>query len=257
LGYPLFRMQYQKPRPASPAPPPPPPVAPVRERRRNNRMVLDNVRCRVINGAFDDVGGTVNLAKRLVNVSLGGVCIETTGRLRPDVKLNVELKFDAFNGALRAQTQVIWTRTVNEGPAESHLMGLKFIAPEISTAVRDFFDGDRATMIMTRRQAEFEELKAKSEARKAGLIKKPWSKPKKTVAGALVLLFLYVAAFGGFVLAGRRESTAPGIHYRYLGPQSTGEGSGEATLAKIFNPLLLGLQKAGVQLTYDDPAAPK
>lgn len=248
-------MQYQRPQP--PPPPPPPKSAPVKERRRHQRLPPDNIRVRVINGVFDDVGGTVNLAKRLVNVSLGGVCIETTGRLRPDVKLNVELKFDAFNGALRSETQVIWTQTLNPGGAESHLMGLKFLRPEISSAVRDFFEGDRASMIMTRRQIEYEELKAKSEQRKLQASRKPWSRPKKTVAGILVLLLLYVGSFAGFVWAGRRESTAPGIHYRYLGPQSTGEGSGESTLAKIYSPLLQGLQKAGVQLTYDDPVTSK
>jgi len=221
-------------------------------------MNPDKVRCRVINGQFDDVGGTVNLAKRMVNVSLGGVCIETTGRLRPDVKLNVEIKFDAFNGALRSQTQVIWTKTLNEGGGnESHLMGLKFIQPEISSTVRDFFEGDRGTLIMTKRRAEYEVLKSNSEKRKAEAGRKPWSKPKKTVAGILVLLFVYVASFGGFVLTGRRESTGPGIHYRYLGPQSTGEGSGESTVAKIYSPLLKGLQKAGVQLNYDDPVTSK
>ena len=247
-------MQYQKPQPP---PPPRPPVVPPKERRRHQRLPPDNIRVRVINGQFDDVGGTVNLAKRLVNVSLGGVCIETTGRLRPDVKLNVELKFDAFNGALRSQTQVIWTETVNSGPSETHLMGLRFIQPEISSAVRDFFEGDRATLIMNRRQIEYEQLKANSEKRKLDAARKPWSTPKKTVAFALVLIFLYVATFGGFVMAGRREASGPGIHYRYLGPQSTGQGSGESTLAKIFSPLLQALQKAGVQLTYDDPLTSK
>jgi hypothetical protein len=59
------------------------------------------------------------------------------------------------------------------------------------------------------------------------------------------------------VTAGRRESKGPGIHYRYLGPQSTGEGSGEQTVAKIFSPLLWALQKAGVDLTYDNPVTSK
>ena len=243
-----------RPQPQQPAPPP---AAPFQERRRNNRMVLDNVRVRVISGEFDDLAGGVNFAKRLVNCSLAGVCIETTGRLRPDVKLSVELKFDAFNGSLRSHAQIVWANTVNKGGAEIYLAGLRFIGPEITSAVRDFFEGDRASMIMTRRQIEYEELKAKSEARKAGLIKKSWSKPKKTVAGVLVLLFLYVASFGGFVLTGRREAPGPGIHYRYLGPQSTGEGSGEQTVAKVYSPLLWALQKAGVQLTYDDPVTSK
>jgi len=247
-------MQYQKPRPAQP---PPPPAAPVRERRRHNRLVLDNVRVRVISGEFDDLAGGVNFAKRLVNVSLAGVCIETTGRLRADVKLSVELKFDAFNGTLRSKAQIIWADTVNKGGNEMYMAGLKFIGPEITSAVRDFFEGDRASMIMNRRQIEYEQLKAQSEQRKLAASRRPWSKPKKTVAGALVLLFIYVASFGGFVLAGKREVAGPGIHYRYLGPHSTGEGSGEGTLAKIYSPLLLGLQKAGVHLTYDDPAASK
>jgi hypothetical protein len=127
-------------------------------------MALDNVRVRVSNAQFDDVGGGVNFAKRLVNVSLGGVCIETSGRLRPDVKLFVEVKFDAFVGALRAQAQVIWTNSVDRGGVETHTMGLRFIQPEISSTVRDFFEGDRATLIMTRKQAEYEELKAKSRS---------------------------------------------------------------------------------------------
>ena len=220
-------------------------------------MALDNVRVRVSNAQFDDVAGGVNFAKRLINVGLGGVCVETTGRLRPDVKLYVEVKFEAFVGAIRAQAQVIWTKTDAQGPVETHLMGLRFVQPEISSTVRDFFEGDRASLIMTRKQAEYEELKAKSEKRKLDAARKPWSKPKKTVAGILVLLFVYVAAFGGLVTAGRRESKDPGIHFRYLGPQSTGEGSGEQTLAKIFSPVLWSLRKAGVDLTYDDPVTSK
>jgi hypothetical protein len=233
------------------------PAAPVRERRRHNRLVLDKVRVRVISGEFDDLAGSVNFAKRLINVSLGGVCVETTGRLRPDVKLSVEVKFETFNGTLRSQAQIIWADTIRQGASEAHLAGLRFVGPEITSAVRDFFEGDRATLIMTRRQAEYEELKAKSEARKAGLVRKPWSKPKKTVAGVLVLLFVYIAAFGGFVMAGRRESPSSGIHYRYLGPNSTGEGSGEETLAKIFSPVYWAMRKAGVDLTYDSPVTSK
>jgi PilZ domain-containing protein len=249
-------MQYQKPRPQPPTPPAPP-VIPPRERRRHERMALDNVRVRVSNAQFDDVGGGVNFAKRLINVSMGGVCIETSGRLRPDVKLFVEVKFEAFVGAIRTQAQVIWANTVARGGVETHLMGLKFIQPEISSTVRDFFEGDRATLIMTRKQAEYEVLKSNSEKRKLEAVRKPWSKPKKTVAGILVLLFVYIAAFGGLVTAGRRESTSPGIHFRYLGPQSTGEGSGEQTLAKIFSPLVWTLRKAGVDLTYDNPVTSK
>jgi hypothetical protein len=224
------------------------------ERRRHERLSPDRVKVRCASGELDELYSGVNFAKRVVNVGLGGVCIETTGRLRPDVTLSVEIKFEAISGALRSQAKIIWARTDKEGAAETHLCGLRFIGPEITAPVREYLEGGRASMIMTRRQIEYEELKTKSEARKAAAARKPWSKPKKTVAGILVLLFCYIALFGGLVTHGRREAPAGGggIHYRYLSADST-SGPGEETFAKIFNPLYWAIRKAGVDLTYDQP----
>jgi hypothetical protein len=224
------------------------PATPVRERRRHRRICPPNVRVRCSSGQFDDVGGGVNFSKRLVNLSPAGLCIETTGRLRPEVRMNVEVRFDDFGGTLRGPAQIVWAETVQKGGVEMHLTGLRLIGPEMTAPVREFFEGGRPTMIAAQRQVEYRDLKQKSEDRKAGRFKK-WSASKKSVSLVLVLLFVYVASFGGFVQAGRRDAPGPGIHFRFPGPPSTDEG----ILEKIYSPLLWSLRKAGLDVTVDRP----
>jgi hypothetical protein len=218
------------------------------ERRRHRRLSMDKVRVRLVSGQFENLSGTVNFAKRLLNVGLGGACIETTGRLRPDVAMTVEIRFDEFGGNLRSAAQVIWTETVGDKGLETHLMGLKFIGLEISNAVRDYFDGGRASAIISKRRAEYEVLKEKAEARKANVGTPKWSAKKKMLVSALVLVLLYVGSFGGLVAAGRTESAAPGIHYRYLGGDDV-----EGALAKLYSPAYWAARKAGLDLTCDRP----
>lgn len=239
MGYPLYRMNR--------------PSAPVRERRRYCRRALAKVRVRLVSGEFDDLAGSVNFARRLVNVSQAGACVETTGRLRPDVKMTIEIRFEEFGGTLRSQAQVIWADTVKEGAAETHLLGLRFVGLELTNAVRDFFEGDRASMIVSKRRAEYEELKLESTARKANLAGNRWSATRKSFVFPLLLVLLYVGSFGGFLAAGRTESAGPGIRFRYLG----GPAAAEETLAKIYSPLVWAARKAGLELTYEPVRAPK
>ena len=223
------------------------------ERRRHFRRDADNkVRVRLVSGEFDDPASSVNFAKRLVNYTQAGACVETTGRLRPDIKMKIELKFDAFNGHLRSQVQVVWAETKKEGAAEVHLVGLRFVGAELTNAVRDFFEGDRASLIVTRRKAEYEDLKAKSTARKHDMMRKKWSTTKKSIVFPLLLILIYVGSFGVFVGLGRTNPGGPGIRFRYVEGGST-----EETLAKIYSPLVWAAQKAGVDLAHDAPPAPK
>ena len=225
---------------------------PPRERRRHRRLTAENVRVRLVSGGFDDLASGVTFARRLINIGIGGMCVETTGRLRPGVKMSAEVRFDDFVGALRTQAQLIWAETVKQGASEVHLAGFRFVGPELTAPVRDFLEGGRATMIVTKRRAEYEDLKQKSEARKAGVGPKKWGAPKKTAAIFLVLIFVYVASFGGLVFAGRRESQSPGIHFRYTGAESKGGGA-EESLSKLYYPLYWAFRKAGIELVYDAP----
>ncbi len=223
------------------------------ERRRYFRRDADNkIRVRLVSGEFDDPASSVNFAKRLINYTQGGACVETTGRLRPDIKMKIELKFDAFNGHLRSQVQVVWAETRKEGASDVHLVGMRFVGPELTNAVRDFFEGDRASLIVNRRAAEYQELKAKSTARKNDMMKKKWSTAKKSIVFPLLLILIYVGSFGTFVGLGRTNPGGPGIRFQYVKG-----GSSEETLAKIYWPLVWSAQKAGVDLAHDPPAAPK
>lgn len=217
---------------------------PQQERRRHSRLSPPNVKVRCVSGEYDDLTNGVNFARRLINVSLGGMCIETTGRLRAGVRMSADIRFEDIGGALRTQAQLIWVETLKEGAAETYVAGFRFIGPELSSTVREFLDGGRASMIVTKRQAEYKDLKHKSEERKAGLGRKKWSAPKKTAAGLLLLIFFYIAGFGGLVTMGRKESPT-GVHFQYptWAPQ---EG-----MTTLYSPLYWALRKAGVDLTLD------
>ena len=227
------------------------PPAGVGERRRLFRRVADNVRVRLVSGEFDDPASSVNFAKRLVNFTQAGACVETTGRLRPDIRMTIELKFEAFGGTLRSQAQVVWAETRKEGASEAHFLGVRFVGAELTNAVRDFFEGDRASMIVSRRAAEYQDLKAKSTARKRDMMGKKWSTTKKSIVFPLLLILIYVGSFGVFVGIGRTNPGGPGIRFRYVQGGST-----EETLAKIYSPLVWAAQKAGVDLTYDPAGTP-
>ena len=228
------------------------PPAGVGERRRHFRREPTNVRVRLVSGEFDDPASSVNFAKRLINYTQAGACVETTGRLRPDIKMTIELKFDAFGGTLRSQAQVIWAETRKEGAADAHFLGVRFVGAELTNAVRDFFEGDRASMIVSKRAAEYQDLKAKSTARKKDMMRKKWSTTKKSIVFPLLLILIYIGSFGVFVWTGRTNPGQPGIRFQYVKG-----GSSEETLAKIYSPLVWAAQKAGVDLTHDAADAPK
>jgi hypothetical protein len=223
---------------------------PAQERRRNERILPENVRAWLVNGQFEEIFSTVNFCKRLVNISPAGMCCETSGRLRVGVQMSAEIRFDTLGGNIRSQAKIIWVQTVPQGGLEIHKAGLQFVGKvDMTKPVREFFHGRNPVSIVATRKAEYQDLKAKSEARKQGLVSRKAAVVKKTGVTLLLLLILYMGSFGVLVHRGRVESPKPGIHYRYAGP-----GSGaEEPLAKIYAPLLRIFRAIGVDLNYEAP----
>jgi hypothetical protein len=220
---------------------------PTQERRRNERVLPEKVRAWLVNGQFEEILSTVNFCKRLINLSPAGMCCETTGRLRVGVQMNVEVRFDALGGNIRSNAKIIWVDTQPQGGLEVHRAGLQFVGKvEMTKPVREFFSGRSAVSIVATRKQEYQELKAKSEARKQGVGSGKAAVVKKTGVTLLIVLILYMASFGVLVQRGKVESTQPGIHYRYASPGS----SAEETLAKIYMPLLRIFRAMGVDLNY-------
>jgi hypothetical protein len=200
-----------------------------------------------VSGEFEEVYTAVNFARRLLNLSSKGMCIETTGRLREGVKLNVELRFEDLNGSLRSPARIMWVDTLKEGGQEVHKAGVWFVGPvEATQPVRQYLEGGRPEAILAQRRAEYQDLKQKSEARKQGAERKKWGAGKKLAVTLLVLALLYVGSFWGFVLLG--QTGAP-LRYRYLGS----EGRAEEVLRQVYSPAHWAFRQVGVDLTYDPP----
>lgn len=161
--------------------------------------------------------------------------------------MSVELRFDDFNGTMRSEARIVWADTKTEGGQEYHLAGLKFVGtPEITAAVKAFFNGESPRKIAAQRQAEFKDLKRRSEARKEG-VGGGRSRPLRKVVAVLLMLSLgYLASFWGFVLLGRTEGA--GLRYRYLGG-----GPAEASVAKVYAPARWIFTTLGIPLVHDPP----
>jgi hypothetical protein len=224
-------------------------MPPSGERRKFRRYSPDKVRVFCVTGEFKELYDTVNFAKRVINIGLDGMCIETTGRLRPGVKMSVEIRFDALAGTLRSPARIVWAETRKEGVSEIHAAGLKFHGPEITRPVRDYLEGDRTTMVVARRREEYQDLKQKSEARKEAVGPKKGGRLKKLAIAFLILLLVYVGSFWGLVFRGRIASSG-GIHYRYM-PGSSKETEG--TLSKVFAPLYWAFRKGGIEVAHEPP----
>jgi len=226
----------------------PVPPGSARERRRHPRVTPQNIRVWCVSGEFEELYTTVNFSKRLINLSPDGICIETTGRLRPDVKMSIEVRFDEISGSLRSPARIIWVNTEKQGAAEIHKAGLKFVGQvDITKPVRELLSGGRVSMIRDRRTAEYEELKKNSEARKESLVPKKASLLKKLSVTFVALLLLYVGSYWGLVLVRRADPSKPGIRYRYASPDSK---ELEETMSKVYDPLYQLFRKAGIDLSY-------
>ncbi|HYF01380.1 MAG TPA: PilZ domain-containing protein, partial [Planctomycetota bacterium] len=194
-----------------------------------------------------------DFARQLLNVGLRGACIETTGRLRPDVKLNVEVRFDDLGGTLRSEARIVWSDTVQRGAEEMHRAGVRFVGTiEMTQPVRDYLQGKNVAAIVAQRRGEYADLKMQAQARKAPPPPKKSGRLKKVLLGVFVLLFLYSASYAGLVWRGRTDASRETVTYRYAGPDSAG-GPTEDALAKIYSPLYWLAQKAGLPLVYARP----
>ncbi|HEX7898796.1 MAG TPA: PilZ domain-containing protein [Planctomycetota bacterium] len=222
------------------------------ERRKSPRISPPNARVWCVSGEFEELYTTVNFAKRLVNLSLKGACVETAGRLRQDLKMSVEVRFDDLNGTLRSEGRIVWAQTLDEGGAnEVHMAGIRFQGPmEITKPVRDFMEGERSSEIIERRRAEYVDLKRKKETTAAAPRKR---KVVKTLGATLVLfLLVYVASYGVWILRGNLEVPGGPLTYRYLKADPDARGTEEA-LARFYFPLYWLFRKCGLNLVYSPP----
>jgi hypothetical protein len=220
--------------------------SPQGERRRHARLNPENTRVRC--GSADAGDSGTNFAKRLLNVGPGGTCIETVGRLRAGVRLDVDLRFDDFGGALRSQAVIVWVSTLKEGGMEVHLAGLRFIGPEFSAAVRQFLKGRPAGEIAAERKDAYRDLKQKAAGAAEGSRRR---RPFRTVLLALgALAVLYAGAFAVCVAGGRLEG--PGLRFRYTGMWN-GSAPQERVLSSVFDPLLKLCRAAGLDWVHDAP----
>jgi hypothetical protein len=222
------------------------------ERRKTPRLTPKDARVWCVSGEFEEMYTTVNFAKRMLNLGLRGVCVETSGRLRVDLKMSVEVRFDDLNGTLRSQARIVWVQTLNEGGNETHLAGLVFQGKlEITKPVRDYMEGARPAAIIARRTEEYRDLKRKKETTSAGP-RKPLSVPKKVGALLVLLLLVYVASYGVWILRGSLDSPGGGLTYRYLSANPDSHGT-EESLRRFYAPLYWAFRKAGLKLVYSPP----
>lgn len=208
---------------------------------------------RCVSGDFDDLSSDVNFARRLVNVGLGGACIETGGRLRPDVMLTLEIRFDEIGSALRSKAQIIWVDTLKQGAVEEHRAGLRFIGPELTQPVRELLEGGQAAEIAARRRGEHAKLKKQSGSRQADSGPRKLGVPAKVGLLLLLVVLAYFGSFCGLLYNGRIGSSTP-LQFRYAGAGSSG-GDLEDALAKVFVPALWVFRQAGVGIVY--PPVPR
>lgn len=225
------------------------------ERRKNPRYTPKNVRVWAVSGEFVELYTTVNFAKQLLNVGVRGACVETTGRLRPDVKLSFEVRFDDLGGSLRSEARIVWTDTVQQGAHEIHRAGLRFVSKiEMTQPVRQYLEGRNAAEIVAQRRVEYAGLKQQAEARKAPPPSRKAGRLKKVLLGVVVLLLLYNLSYTALVWIGRTDASRETVTYRYMGRNSAGGGAEEA-LAKAYAPLYWLARKAGLPLVYAAPDA--
>lgn len=221
-------------------------AAPRPERRRHPRVAPRGSRVWLVSGEFDELYTTVNFGRKLLNIGSGGACVETTGRLRPDVKMSLEVKLDDLNGALRTSARIAWVDTKTEGGQEIHKAGLVFTGTlETTQAVRVYLKGQDPSKILAEKKADYLRLKNDADARKTGPGRR--RSPLKAAALSLLLLgMLYVGGFGAAALLGRTTSAAPGLHFRYARG-----GPWEAKAAAFFGPAYRLFRAAGLPLVYD------
>ncbi len=70
-----------------------------------------------------------NLGSRLLDVSAGGACLVTVGRLREGLPVLIEIAFPATRDLFRAKAAICWSRTVESTGSErrtAHVAGLRF-----------------------------------------------------------------------------------------------------------------------------------
>ena len=228
-------------------------VKPVQvERRKTPRLVPKNARVWCVSGEFEEMYTTVNFAKRMLNLGLKGICVETTGRLRVDLKMSVEVRFDDLGGALRSDARIAWVQTQDEGGAnEVHLAGLRFQGPlEITKPVRDYMEGVRPAAIIAKRKEEYKDLKRKKETTSAA----PRKITVKQKLGALLVLLLlvYVSSYGVWILRGSLDIPGGPLTYRYLAADPDSRGT-EESLRKFYSPLYWLFRKAGLPIVYSPP----
>ena len=82
----------------------------VQEKRKHPRIPHPSAEVICYGTEFDglDLGNVYNLASKLVDVGLGGVCIISKGKLRTGIRVRLDVTFPSYPARLRGVGVVRW-----------------------------------------------------------------------------------------------------------------------------------------------------
>lgn len=100
-----------------------------KERRKHPRFKPEpDLRFGCYSHAFDEAGPSrVNFAVKAVDLSPGGCCLVTTGRLRVGLPLQIEITVDKDLSRFRAESVIRWADTLQHQGREAHIAGIQFM----------------------------------------------------------------------------------------------------------------------------------
>lgn len=108
------------------------------EKRKHARQVYKGAKVLCYSSEDPRGANPYNFATHLVDVGLGGVCILSVGRLRPEIKMIVDIFFQQYAGGLKAPARVCWSKEVEHKGKMLFMTGLEFLTkPEFTGRALD------------------------------------------------------------------------------------------------------------------------
>lgn len=122
-----------------------------RDKRKFKRVTYKGAKVLCF-GADENRGANpYNYATHLVDVSLGGACVLSVGRLRPDARMILDVFFQQHQGGFRVPAVVRWSREVTHQGKQLYMSGLEFAArPEFTGRALDAVLGRAGAGIETK-----------------------------------------------------------------------------------------------------------